>query len=404
MGYEYITHKCFGKKRGNMKNLSEVSRAVTPSPIRQMFNRAIGMDDVAVFTVGEPDFNTPQHIVDAAVEALQRGEHHYTPNAGILPLREAICDSLQKSHNLTYDPASEIIVTAGGMEALLLTMLTILDIDDEFILSDPCWTNYSRQILICNAKPRFVKVNAGNSFQFDPEVLESAITDRTKGFIVNSPSNPTGGIADDETLEKLAEIAVRHDLYVISDEVYSNLLYDGANPKSIATFPGMKERTIIINSFSKSYAMTGWRVGYAAGPQSIISNMVKLQENVAACVNSAAQYAAVAALNGPQEPVDEMVRSYASRRDLIVNGFQEIPKLVCHAPQGAFYAFVDISATGMSASEFAIDLLEKARVIVVPGTAFGEESSNYVRLSFATSEETIKEGLRRVKKYMENLN
>ena len=386
-----------------MKEISNVAKIVQPSPIRKMFNLADGMEDVVSFTVGEPDFNTPAHVVDAAVEALRTGKHHYTPNAGILPLREAISEYYVRSRGLHYSPETEIIATAGGMEALLLTMLTLLNPGDAFLLSDPCWTNYSRQIEICSARPVFVPVDAAHDFTFAPEALEKAITPETKGFLVNSPANPTGGIAVRKALEQLAEIAVRHDLYVISDEVYSELLYEGNTFTSIAALPGMKERTIIVNSFSKTYAMTGWRVGYALGPQHIISQMVKLQENVAACVNTAAQYGALAALTGSQAPVAEMLETYSQRRAYILDAFSKINGLTCFAPQGAFYAFVDISAAGMDAETFARDLLQKVRVIVVPGEAFGESGKRYVRLSFATSMENIREGTRRIAQYMKTL-
>ena len=386
-----------------MKEISNVAKIVKPSPIRKMFNLADGMEDVVSFTVGEPDFNTPAHVVDAAVEALRTGKHHYTPNAGILPLREAISEYYVRSRGLHYSPETEIIATAGGMEALLLTMLTLLNPGDAFLLSDPCWTNYSRQIEICSARPVFVPVDAAHDFTFAPEALEKAITPETKGFLVNSPANPTGGIAGRKALEQLAEIAVRHDLYVISDEVYSELLYEGNTFTSIAALPGMKERTIIVNSFSKTYAMTGWRVGYALGPQHIISQMVKLQENVAACVNTAAQYGALAALTGSQAPVAEMLETYSQRRAYILDAFSKINGLTCFAPQGAFYAFVDISAAGMDAETFARDLLQKVRVIVVPGEAFGESGKRYVRLSFATSMENIREGTRRIAQYMKTL-
>ena len=386
-----------------MKEISNVAKIVQPSPIRKMFNLADGMEDVVSFTVGEPDFNTPAHVVDAAVEALRTGKHQYTPNAGILPLREAISEYYVRSRGLHYSPETEIIATAGGMEALLLTMLTLLNPGDAFLLSDPCWTNYSRQIEICSARPVFVPVDATHDFTFAPEALEKAITPETKGFLVNSPANPTGGIAGRKALEQLAEIAVRHDLYVISDEVYSELLYEGNTFTSIAVLPGMKERTIIVNSFSKTYAMTGWRVGYALGPQHIISQMVKLQENVAACVNTAAQYGALAALTGSQAPVAEMLETYSQRRAYILDAFSKINGLTCFAPQGAFYAFVDISAAGMDAETFARDLLQKVRVIVVPGEAFGESGKRYVRLSFATSMENIREGTRRIAQYMKTL-
>ena len=383
-----------------MKPLSTATVEVTNSPIREMFNLALAMDDVVSFTVGEPDFLTPSHVVDAAVKALQNGEHRYTPNAGILPLRQAICKNYEKNQGVAYDPEKEVIVTAGGMEALFLAMRVLLDPDDEILLPDPCWTNYSRQLLLCNAKPAFVPVSAENDFQFTPEALEAAITPKTKAFLINSPANPTGGIAAEEQIKKLAEIAIKHDLYVISDEVYSQLVFDGGKATSIATLPGMRERTIIIHSFSKTYAMTGWRVGYAIGPNEVIRNMIKFQENVAACVNSAAQFGAIAALESGQECVSMMRESYERRRALITSEFETVPGLKCHYPKGAFYAMIDVSATGMTGKEFALDLLDKNHVIVVPGNAFGEAGKNYVRISFATSDENIVKGVGRIRDYM----
>lgn len=386
-----------------MRTLSTVSKLVTPSPIRKMFNLSLGMDDVISFALGEPDFNTPDNVVSAAVIALKKGAHHYTPNAGILPLRQAISDTIEASHGIRYSPDQEVIVTAGGMEALMLTMMTILDIGDELILSDPCWTNYSRQALICSAKPVFVPVTAEHDFVFRPDLLEKAVTDKTKAFLLNSPSNPTGGIATRAELEKLAEIAVKHDLFVITDEVYDRIVFGNEKPVSIASLPGMKERTILINSFSKTFAMTGWRVGYAAGPSDVISNMVKLQENVAACVNTAAQYGALAALTEPQDAVDNMIHAYSVRRDIIVDGLSKIQGLTCFAPKGTFYVFVDIGESGMSATRFALDLLEKEKVLVVPGDAFGAESDHYIRLSFATDESAIREGVNRIRRYMSGI-
>ncbi|MBQ6799421.1 MAG: pyridoxal phosphate-dependent aminotransferase [Oscillospiraceae bacterium] len=383
-----------------MKPLSTATIEVTNSPIREMFNLALVMDDVVSFTVGEPDFLTPSHVVDAAVKALQNGEHRYTPNAGILPLRQAICKNYEKNQGVAYDPEKEVIVTAGGMEALFLAMRVLLDPGDEILLPDPCWTNYSRQLLLCNAKPAFVPVSAENDFQFTPEALEAAITPKTKAFLINSPANPTGGIAAEEQIKKLAEIAIKHDLYVISDEVYSQLVFDGGKATSIATLPGMRERTIIIHSFSKTYAMTGWRVGYAIGPNEVIRNMIKFQENVAACVNSAAQFGAIAALESGQECVSMMRESYERRRALITSEFETVPGLKCHYPKGAFYAMIDVSATGMTGKEFALDLLDKNHVIVVPGNAFGEAGKNYVRISFATSDENIVKGVGRIRDYM----
>lgn len=387
-----------------MKSISELSELVTNSPIREMFNRSLGMKDVVSFTVGEPDFTTPENIVNAAIDALRRGEHHYTPNAGILPLREAIERHVRKTHGMDYDPNTQIMATAGGMEALYLCMLSVLNPGDEVILSDPCWTNYSRQVLLCHAVPKFIRVDESTNFQMDPSVLEKLISSKTKLVVINSPANPTGGVADAGQLEEIAKILIKHDLYVISDEVYSSLYYGEGSVRSIATFPSMRERTIIVNSFSKTYAMTGWRVGYALGPEQIIKTMVKFQENVAACVNTATQFAAIEALEGDQSGYEHMLEVYRKRREIVISGFSKIKGVKLFAPQGAFYAFLDISASGLGAKEFAFKLLERQRVIVVPGYAFGEGSDSFVRLSFATSEETVREGIRRIGLFMEEIN
>ena len=385
-----------------MKELSIVAKTVQPSSIRKMFNLAADMKDVISFTVGEPDFDTPKHIVDAAIEALRRGETRYTPNAGILPLRKAISASFEKSHGIKYDPNSQLIVTSGGMEALLLTMLTILDPGDEIILPNPYWTNYPSQAQICSAVPRLVPVYEADGFMYRPEALEAAITPKTKAILINSPANPTGGVGSREALEAIAKIAVKHDLYVLSDEVYCNLLYDSTFT-SIATLPGMEERTIIINSFSKTYAMTGWRVGFAAANADIIGNMVKLQEDVCACVNSAAQFGALAALEGTQEPLYKMQAEYAARRNLIVSHVNSIEGLSIVAPQGAFYAFINIEKTGLDSEAFAYGLLKSEGVIVVPGNAFGDMGDSFVRISYATSRENIEEGMKRIARYVAGL-
>jgi len=384
-----------------MKALSKATTTVTNSPIRKMFNLAAGMKDVVSFTVGEPDFNTPDNIVEAAVTALRNGAHHYTQNAGILPLREAVAAKFERSLGLRYDPQSEVMITAGGMEALFLAFRVILDSGDEFILPDPSYTNYSRMVYLCDAEPRWVTVTPENGFAYTPADLEAAVTEKTKGFVVNSPANPTGGITGLETLRAVAEIAKKHDLWVISDEVYDELVYEDEKPVSIATLPGMRERTLVVNSFSKAYAMTGWRVGYCAGPAELIKNMVMFQENVCACVNTAAQYAAIEALNGPQDEVHEMRRVFAERRAYVVDGFSKIPGLKCYAPKGAFYAFIDISSTGLTSEEFAKQLLEEEQVIVVPGIAFGTYADHFIRLCFATAMDNIQEGIRRIAHFME---
>ena len=386
-----------------MKPLSKSEQLVTNSPIRRLFNKAAGLKDVIAFTVGEPDFNTPQYIVDAAIDALKDGRcHHYPPNAGYTEFREAVTREALKTHpGLKLHPYNNAMITCGGMEALSLAMNVIVDPGDEVILGDPSYCNYSRMVYIRNAVPVFVPCYAKNDFAFDPEALEAAITPKTKAIVINSPANPTGGVAGPEALKKIAELCVKHDLYVLSDEVYESLVYDGHRPISIATLPGMQDRTVIINSFSKKYAMCGWRVGYAIANEAIVDGMSRMQENVASGVNGAAQLAAMAALEGPQDDFEEMLRQYTVRRNIVVEEFNKIPGLKCFAPQGTFYAFIDVSATGMDGNEFALDLIEKAQVILVPGDTFGEEGKKYVRLVFATSEDKIREGIRRIGKYME---
>ncbi|MDO4808815.1 MAG: pyridoxal phosphate-dependent aminotransferase [Eubacteriales bacterium] len=386
-----------------MRGLASAEKYVTNSPIRKLFNKAAGMTDVIAFTVGEPDFNTPKYIVDAAIESLKNGKaHHYPPNAGINELRAAVTKETEKTLGVKFgDPIKNAMITCGGMEALSLAFHVLVDPGDEVILGDPSYCNYSRMVYIQHATPVFVPCYAKDNFCFDLEALEKAITPKTKAILINSPANPTGGIAGVEQLKKIAELAIKHDLYVFSDEVYNSLTYDGNKAVSIASLPGMLERTVIINSFSKKYAMCGWRVGYAMAREDIVDAMSRFQENIASGVNGSAQYAAVAALEGPQDDFEEMLRQYTRRRNLVVEEFNKIPGLKCFAPQGTFYAFIDVSGTGMDGNQFAEDVLEKVHVIVVPGDTFGTEGKKYVRLVFATSEDRIKEGIRRIGKYME---
>lgn len=389
-----------------MKPLGKAEAFVTNSPIRRLFNKAAGLTDVIAFTVGEPDFNTPQYIVDAAIESLQNGKaHHYPPNAGINELREAVTKETEKTHGLTFsDPIKNAMITCGGMEALSLAMHVLIDPGDEVILGDPSYCNYSRMVYIQHATPVFVPCYAKDNFSFDLEAFEKAITPKTKAVIMNSPANPTGGVAGIENLKRIAELCIEHDLYVLSDEVYASLTYDGNKAVSIATFPGMQDRTVIINSFSKKYAMCGWRVGYAMARADIVDAMSRFQENIASGVNGSAQYAALAALSGPQDDFESMLAAYTRRRNIVVEEFSKVKGIRCFAPQGTFYAFIDVSGTGMDGNEFAEKLIENAHVIVVPGDTFGTEGKKYVRLVFATSEEKIREGIRRIAKYVDTLN
>ena len=386
-----------------MVQVSKIAREIKGSTIRKMFNMASSMTDTVSFALGEPDFTTSKNIIDAACKALQEGITHYTPNAGILPLRQAIAKKLKNKNNVEIDPETEVMVTAGGMEALMLVMMVALDPGDEIILTDPFWTNHPSQVLMTGAIPRFVKVYEEDGFAYNPDNVRKAINSKTKAILINSPANPTGGVAGREVLEEIAKMAIEHDLIVITDEVYQHLIYDGAEFVSIASLPGMKERTVIIDSFSKAYAMTGWRIGYAAGCREILQNMIKLHENVVSCITTSSQYGAIEALEGPQDYLGYMLEKYAARRNLIVEGINSIEKLSCIKPKGAFYAFPNITGTGMSSEEFAVELLKKTGVVVVPGSGFGEAGEGFIRISYATSEENIKEGLRRIKAFVEGL-
>lgn len=386
-----------------MVQVSRIAEEIQGSTIRRMFNMASNMTDTVSFALGEPDFTTSKNIIDAACKALQEGQTHYTPNAGILPLRQAIAKKLKRKNNVDIDPETEIMITAGGMEALMLVMMVALNPGDEVIFSDPFWTNHPSQVLMCGAVPRFVKVYEEDGFVYNPDNVRKAINKNTKAILINSPANPTGGVAGRETLEELARIAIENDLLVITDEVYQHLIYDDEEFVSIASFPGMKERTVIIDSFSKSYAMTGWRIGYAAGCREILQNMIKLHENVISCINTSSQYGAIEAIEGPQDYLKYMLDKYAIRRKLIVEGINSIEKLSCIKPKGAFYAFPNITKTGMTSEEFAVELLKKTGVVVVPGSGFGEAGEGFIRISYATSEEKIKEGLKRIKAFVDGL-
>lgn len=387
-----------------MKKISEKMEAIPNSAIRKIFDMCIGVDDLVKFTVGEPDFNTPKRIVDAAIEAMQRGETKYTSNRGILPLREAICDMAAKKKRITADPETEVIVTNGGMQALYFAMNTLLNPGDEIIVGAPYFTNYLGQILMAGAVPKFVQLYEEDDFIFNIENVKAAITDKTKAILINSPSNPLGSIMDRVTMEKLSEVIIENDLYAITDEVYEDYLYDeDAEFISIASLPGMKERTVIVDSFSKAYAMTGWRIGYAIAPAHIIDQMVKMQEGNASCVNAPTQFAALEALTGPQDDLVEMLEVFRRRRDLIYQEINRIPKLSCRKPKGAFYLFVNIKETGLTSDEFAVRLLKEAKVAVVPGDGFGEEGAGYVRMSYVTSEENIRLGTKRIREFVEKL-
>ena len=386
-----------------MKELSLVNDLVKSSPIRQLFEKARGLNDVIAFTVGEPDFDTPKNIVEAAKTALDNGAHHYPPNKGFDFLRDAVSRETERTHGLTLKKVDNAMITLGGMEALYLSMLVIVNPGDEVIIGDPFYCNYANMVRMRGATPVFVPCYAENHFAFDPKDFEAAITEKTKAVILNSPMNPTGGIATKESLEEIAKLCVKYDLYVLSDEVYNCLVYTKEMAPSIAVYPGMQERTVIINSLSKKYAMCGWRVGYAIANEAIVDGMSRMQEHVASGVNAATQYAAYEAITGSQQGFEDMLAEYKRRREIVVEEFKKIPMLKCYAPEGTFYAFIDVSGTGMTGNEFVDQLIEKVQVILVPGDTFGKEGKKYVRLVFAASEEKIREGIRRIAKYVDTL-
>lgn len=386
-----------------MKSLAKRCGTVPRSAIRKMVGKSYGLDNVISFAFGQPDFTTPQRIIDAGIKSLASGATFYTPNAGMDDLREAIAaDFAPRGMHYIKD---EVIVTVGAMESLALVMLALLDEGDEVIIQDPCFVNYYGMIKSEGAIPVPVQSKEENEFMLDPEDVRAAVTANTKAILINFPTNPTGAVATKENLEQIAKIAIENDLYVISDEMYRKLIYTEDKFVSIAEFPGMRERTLIIDGFSKAYAMTGWRVGYTVGPEEIISNMIKMQENVVSCVFEPAQKAALDALTGDQSVVEEMVKQYRSRRNLMVNGLNNMmgSKITALMPKGAFYIFANITGTGLSSEEFCERLLDEKRVVTVPGSGFGPKGEGFIRLSYATSEEEIREGLDRIKEFVDSL-
>lgn len=381
-----------------MSIVSEKTKSIPKSMIREMFAMQSGLDNIISFTLGEPDFDTPRHIIDAVIASLERGETHYVANMGIPALRKEIAKSYQeRGFDYTED---EIIVSTGATNILLLAATAMLDVGDEVIIQDPAYANDRGIISQVGAVPVPVPVYEENGFMYDIEGLQNALTPKTKAIILNSPSNPTGAVASKENLEMLAGFAIEHDLYIISDEIYRELLYTDEPYISIAGLNGMKERTLVVDGFSKSHAMTGFRLGYAAGPKELIEAMTKLIENTVSCVNESIQWGGVAALRGDQACVKEMREQYINRRNIIVEGLNAIPGITCAEPKGAFYAFANIKALGLPSREFAMKLLQAKHVAVVPGKGFGDNGEGYIRLSYATKEENIKEGIRRIAEFV----
>lgn len=386
--------------------LSERAKSIKPSPTLAMDAKAKAMKaagvDVVNFGVGEPDFDTPDNIKEAAIRAIRDGFTKYTPVGGIDPLKDAIIEKFRNDNGLEY-ARDEIIVSCGAKHSLYNIAQALFGPGDEVIIPSPYWVSYPDQAILNNATPVIVKTYENDRFMLKPEVLESFITEKTKAIILNSPSNPTGLTYDRETLGKIADVALRHDVFVISDEIYEKLIYDGAEHVSIASLDsGIKKKTIVVNGLSKSHAMTGWRVGYTAGPKEIVKAMTTIQSQSTSNPTSIAQKAAVEALTGPQDFIVMMRKEFDRRRKFLVSELNAIPDVSCITPTGAFYAFPNISglfgkAEGkplFTSADFALFLLEDANVALVPGSAFGDD--NYMRLSYATSMENLKKGVERI--------
>lgn len=381
----------------NMK-LSDRALNTPASGIRKMFELANKYEDVINLCIGEPGFTTPQNIINAAKLALDKGYTKYTSNAGIIELREALANKLKKDNKINADAENELIVTTGAGEAIILSLMAVVNMGDEVILSNPYWTNYLGHIAVAGGKPIFVETSEADAFSIKANNIESKITSKTKVIIINSPSNPTGGVIPKEELIKIGQLARKNNIVILSDEPYEKLVYDGLSNFSLASVEEFKDTVITINSFSKTYAMTGWRVGYAHGPENIIKAMVKLQENMSSCVNTFAQHGAIEAISGPQDAVLSMVEEYKARRNILVNGLNSLTGVSCKMPQGAFYAFPNIKELNMTSQNVAETLIKEVQVVTTPGTAFGSGGEGYLRLSFASSERDIIESLERFEK------
>lgn len=378
------------------KYVSDRMSSLPVSSIRVIFEKARCMNDVVRLEIGEPDLNTPTHIKEAAKVALDEGFTHYTPFNGFEDLREQIGEKVKAENGFRADPEKEIIVTPGACAAVYCSLLSIINPSEEVLVPDPGWPHYDACVNMASGVPVHYPQFEKNEFSVDPDDLVSRVTNKTTALVLNSPNNPTGSVLNKKDLAKIAEIAIEKDLTVISDEVYEKIVYDNAEHVSIASLPGMRERTVTISAFSKTYAMTGWRLGYAIAPAEIVAQMAKLVLYTSTCANSIGQRAAIQALKGPQKFVLDMVEEYKRRRDYVVKWLNEIKGISCKLPKGAFYVFPNISELKMSSLDCASYLLDKARVSTVPGTGFGEYGEGYLRISYATSVENLEKGMSRI--------
>ncbi len=385
-----------------MRNpLSDTVVTIKPSGIRKFFDIASERKDTISLGVGEPDFDTPWHIRDEGIYSLEKGRTFYTSNAGLMELRMEICKYLQRRLQITYDPKKEVIITVGGSEAIDIGLRAMINPGDEVLIPQPSYVSYEPCAILAGAKPVIIELKNENEFRLTPQELLDAITPRTKVLIMPYPNNPTGAVMEKSDLEKIAKICIEKDIFVMSDEIYSELTYCGDHV-SIASFEGMQERTVLINGFSKAYAMTGWRLGYACGPEEIIQQMTKIHQFAIMCAPTTSQYAAIDALKNGDADVAMMRESYNQRRNYLMHAFSEIG-LPCFEPYGAFYVFPCIKEFGMTSEEFAFSLLEAENLAVVPGSAFGDSGEGFLRISYAYSLDKLKIAMERIGRFVDKL-
>ncbi len=385
-----------------MRSFTDSALRITPNAAFEYLAKAKALErqgrKVLHFEIGEPNFDTPDHIKDAAVKALREGRTRYVNSNGIFELREAICEEVERTRGFRPEP-DQVLVTPGGNPIIYYLVTCVADQRHNIALQDPMFLTYLAVLQCSGVKGNMVRLKEENEFRLDPDDLEKALDEKTRLIIVNSPSNPTGGVMTEGEIERVAEIAEERDVYLLSDEIYSKMTYDRKH-HSAAVRDECKERTILLDGFSKSYAMTGWRLGYAVGPKDVIEKMTRVLETSVSCVPEFIQHGGIAALKGPQF-VDMMMKTFRERRDTLVNGLNRIPKLSCVMPQGAFYAFPNITKTGMDSRQFADFAIEKLGIALLPGTGFGPSGEGYIRLSYATSMETVREALERLESGLE---
>ena len=386
----------------NRKVLSDKTVGLKPSGIRKFFDLVSKMKDAISLGVGEPDFDTPWHIRDEGIYSLEKGRTFYTSNSGLKELRQEICRYMKRTQDIDYVWDKEVFITVGGSEAIDLMFRAMINEGDEVLIPQPSYVSYEPCAILADATPVIINLKNENQFRLTPEELEAAITPRSKILVLPFPNNPTGGIMEKEDLEAIREIIIKNDLYVLSDEIYGELTYTGKPHVSIASLPGMKERTIVVNGFSKAYAMTGWRLGFACGPQEIISQMVKIHQYAIMCAPTTSQYAAVEALRNGDDDVRMMRESYNERRRFVLHMLNEMG-IPCFEPMGAFYVFPCIKEFGLSSEDFANRLLAEEKVAIVPGTAFGDSGEGFLRISYAYSIDNLRKALTRLSRFVARL-